>query len=111
MAVDLRGECGVNRKSVAEKIAGGPRKASRRTASPDASVSLKEAAHSEREGIRLGFLIHDVSRMRRNAYDQIMKPLGVTRARWWVLAHLSRQDGIMQTQLADVLDVGKASLG
>lgn len=49
--------------------------------------------------------------MRRNAFDQIMKPLGVTRARWWVLAHLSRHDGIVQTRLADVLDVGKASLG
>lgn len=64
-----------------------------------------------REGIRLGFLIHDVSRMRRSAYDQFMKPLGVTRAQWWVLAYLSRHDGMMQTQLADVLEVGKASLG
>jgi MarR family transcriptional regulator, transcriptional regulator for hemolysin len=49
--------------------------------------------------------------MRRTAYDQLMKPLGVTRAQWWVLAHLSRNDGMMQTQLADALDVGKASLG
>ena len=64
-----------------------------------------------REGIRLAFLIHDVSRMRRSAYDQFMKPLGITRAQWWVLANLSRHDGMMQTQLADVLEVGKASLG
>jgi DNA-binding MarR family transcriptional regulator len=49
--------------------------------------------------------------MRRTAYDQLMRPLGVTRAQWWVLAHLSRRDGIMQTELADALDVGKASLG
>jgi MarR family transcriptional regulator for hemolysin len=40
-----------------------------------------------------------------------MKPMGITRAQWWVLAHLSRHDGMMQTQLADVLDVGKASIG
>lgn len=66
---------------------------------------------TEREGIRLSFLIHDVSRMRRSAYDQFMKPLGITRAQWWVLAHLSRHDGMMQTQLADILEVGKASLG
>jgi MarR family transcriptional regulator for hemolysin len=64
-----------------------------------------------RLAIRLSFLIHDVSRMRRTAFDQLMKPLGVTRAQWWVLAHLSRHDGMMQTQLADALDVGKASLG
>jgi DNA-binding MarR family transcriptional regulator len=49
--------------------------------------------------------------MRRTAYDQLMKPLGVTRAQWWVLAYLSRGDGMMQTQLAHALDVGKASLG
>lgn len=66
---------------------------------------------AERQAIRLGFLIHDVSRMRRTAYDQLMKPLGVTRAQWWVLAHLSRNDGMVQTQLASALDVGKASLG
>lgn len=65
----------------------------------------------EHDDIRLGFLIHNVSRMRRTAYDQLMKPLGVTRAQWWVLAHLSRHDGMMQTELAAALDVGKASLG
>ncbi|MDP3293707.1 MAG: MarR family transcriptional regulator [Nevskia sp.] len=69
---------------------------------------LDAVAH---DSIRLSFLMHDVSRMRRNTYDQYMKPLGITRAQWWVLAHLSRQDGMMQTQLADVLEVGKASLG
>jgi DNA-binding MarR family transcriptional regulator len=62
-------------------------------------------------GLRIAFHIHDVSRMRRSAYDQIMRPMGITRAQWWVLAHLSRHDGMMQTQLADVLDVGKASIG
>jgi DNA-binding MarR family transcriptional regulator len=64
-----------------------------------------------RQSIRLSFLIHDVSRMRRTAFDQLMKPLGVTRAQWWVLAHLSRNDGMTQRQLADALDVGKASVG
>jgi DNA-binding MarR family transcriptional regulator len=72
------------------------------------AVPREDAA---RQAIRLSFLIHDVSRMRRAAYDQLMKPWGVTRAQWWVLAHLSRHNGMMQTQLADALDVGKASLG
>lgn len=72
------------------------------------NTDISDAA---RDSIRLSFLMHDVSRMRRSAYDQYMKPLGITRAQWWVLAHLSRHDGMMQTQLADVLEVGKASLG
>jgi MarR family transcriptional regulator for hemolysin len=75
------------------------------------AINAVVSEETSRQGIKLSFLIHDVSRMRRNAFDQIMKPLGVTRAQWWVLAHLSRHDGMMQTQLADVLDVGKASLG
>ena len=68
-------------------------------------------AAEARQSIRLSFLIHDVSRMRRTAYDHLMRPLGITRAQWWVLAHLSRHDGMMQTDLAEQLDVGKASLG
>lgn len=79
------------------------------TDSPKQSSPLSEEA--SRQWIKLGFLIHDVSRLRRSAYDQLMKPLKITRARWWVLAHLSRHDGMMQSQLADVLEVGKASLG
>lgn len=71
----------------------------------------EELANERRRDVKLGFLIHDVSRMRRKAFDQFMRPLGVTRARWWVIAHLSRQDGMMLTQLADRMDVGKASLG
>jgi DNA-binding MarR family transcriptional regulator len=65
----------------------------------------------QRRDMKLGYLIHDVSRLRRTAFDQIVKPLGVTRAQWWVIAHLARHDGMVQTQLAELLDVGKASLG
>ena len=61
--------------------------------------------------LRLGFLIHDVSRMRRIAFDQLMKPMGVTRSQWWLLAYVSRHDGMMQTELAGLLDVGKVTLG
>jgi DNA-binding MarR family transcriptional regulator len=60
---------------------------------------------------RLGFLMHDITRMRRSALDQMMKKIGVTRAQWWVIAHLSRHDGMMQVELAAILDIGKASLG
>jgi MarR family transcriptional regulator for hemolysin len=62
---------------------------------------------------RLGYLIHDVSRMRRTLVDQHMRPEGITRSQWWVLANLSRhgEDGIMSTELARILDVGKVTLG
>lgn len=62
---------------------------------------------------RLGFLVHDVSRLRRTVVDKALKPLGVTRSQWWVLANLSRHsgEGMMQTELAKVLDIGKVALG
>ncbi len=60
---------------------------------------------------RLGFLMHDVSRFRRIVFDDFMQPLGVTRAQWWVLAYLSRHDRMIQSDLADILDLGKAALG
>src|SRR5882762_11424514 len=61
--------------------------------------------------LRLGFLIHDVSRLRRSAFDRCLKPLNVTRSQWWVLAYLSRQDGMTQSQLAEELDMGKVAIG
>ncbi len=60
---------------------------------------------------RLGFLMHDVSRLRRKVFDEVMKPEGITRSQWWVMAHLSRHDGMSQSDLADVLDLGRAALG
>jgi MarR family transcriptional regulator, transcriptional regulator for hemolysin len=61
--------------------------------------------------LRLGYLIHDVSRLRRVTYDRELAPLGITRSQWWVLAFISRNDGLPQTQLAHELDVGKVALG
>lgn len=67
--------------------------------------------HSIDWELRLGFLIHDVSRMRRSAFDRCLKPLNVTRSQWWVLAYLSREDGMTQSQLAEELDLGKVAVG
>ena len=73
-----------------------------------------EARHEVREqGTRINFLVHDVSRMRSTLYDQEVRPLGLTRSQWWVLAQLPRQmpEGMLQTELAKVLEVGKVTLG
>jgi DNA-binding MarR family transcriptional regulator len=69
------------------------------------------AASDLNTGLRFGFLIHDVSRLRRVAVDRALKPLGITRAQWWVLAFLSRRDGMTQTALAADLDLTKVAIG
>lgn len=61
--------------------------------------------------LRLGFLVHDVSRLRRSAFDRCLKSMNVTRSQWWVLAYLSRTDGMTQSQLAEELDLGKVAIG
>ena len=61
--------------------------------------------------LRLGYLIHDVSRLRRVSFDRELGHLNITRSQWWVLAFISRNDGLPQTQLANELDVGKVALG
>ncbi|SCK31001.1 DNA-binding transcriptional regulator, MarR family [Variovorax sp. HW608] len=72
---------------------------------------MANEAHSTDWELRLGFLIHDVSRLRRSAFDRCLKPLNVTRSQWWVLAYLSREDGMTQSQLAEELDLGKVAVG
>jgi MarR family transcriptional regulator for hemolysin len=58
-----------------------------------------------------GFLVHDVARLMRVAYDRRTRDLGLTRSQWWVLNHLYFHEGITQSALADVLDIEKPTLG
>ncbi len=58
-----------------------------------------------------GFLLNDVARLMRTAYDRRIKALGLTRSQWWVLTHLFRGDGISQTELAETLEIEKPTLG
>lgn len=74
---------------------------------------MKKAKPPTPSEFRLGFLIHDVSRLRRTVIDKELKPLGITRSQWWVLSNLARNSTheMVQTELANVLDVGKVALG
>lgn len=58
-----------------------------------------------------GFLLNDVARLLRTAYDRRIRKLGLTRAQWWVLTHLYRSDGVSQTELAEILEIEKPTLG
>lgn len=58
-----------------------------------------------------GFILHDVARLLRTTYDRRVRDLGLTRSQWWVLTHLFRKDGITQSELAEMLELEKPSLG
>lgn len=70
-----------------------------------------EPDRDENWAIRLGFYIHDTSRLRKLVYDDAFRPAGVTRAQGWVLSYLWNQDEITQSELANRLDLGKVALG
>jgi MarR family transcriptional regulator for hemolysin len=58
-----------------------------------------------------GFILNDVARLLRTAFDRRVKSLGLTRSQWWVLNHMFRHDGATQSELADILEIEKATLG
>ena len=60
----------------------------------------------------LGWLFIDIHRLLSKNFEGRIKSLGLTRAQWRVLMCLKRsEDGITQTELADVAETEKAPLG
>jgi len=60
----------------------------------------------------LGFVLNDVARLMRKRFEQRARAaaLGLTRAQAAVLAHLARQEGINQAQLAQHLELEPITL-
>lgn len=57
-----------------------------------------------------GFLLYDTARLLRRDFDRRTRCVGLSRAKWSVLAHLSRNEGIRQVGLAEILDVSPITL-
>ena len=56
------------------------------------------------------FLLSDVTRLLRRRFDERARSLGITRAQWRALTALSRQEGVTQGALADLLEVEPITL-
>src|SRR5215831_15055645 len=59
----------------------------------------------------VGFLISDVARLLRTVFDRRVRTLGLTRAQWLVLTRLHRRPGASQSELAEMMEVEKATAG
>src|SRR3954468_10783181 len=70
--------------------------------------SGNESAEDERQ---IGFLISDVARLMRTAFDRRVRALGLTRSQWLVINRLHRRPGATQSELAEMLEVEKATAG
>jgi MarR family transcriptional regulator, transcriptional regulator for hemolysin len=59
----------------------------------------------------IGFMISDVARLMRTVFDRRVRRLGLTRAQWLALTRLHRRPGASQSELADMMEVEKATVG
>lgn len=58
----------------------------------------------------IAFTIMDVARMLRTYADQRARHFGISRAQWGVLVRLDHQEGLKQSELAEILDLQPISL-
>jgi DNA-binding MarR family transcriptional regulator len=59
----------------------------------------------------IGVVISDVARLIRTAFDRRVRELGITRAQWLLLTRLHRHPGVSQSELAELMEVERASAG
>ena len=58
-----------------------------------------------------GFLMHDIARLMKAEFDRRGRELGLTRSQWWVLNFVYAKEGATQTELADICEVERATMG
>lgn len=59
----------------------------------------------------IGYVLSDIARLIRTVFDRRVRDIGLTRAQWLVLTRLYRRPGASQTELADMLEIDRASAG
>jgi len=59
---------------------------------------------------KLGFLVNDLARLLRRNFDRRLQSLGLTQVQWRAIAHLSRNEGMTQAALAEILEVQAITL-
>ncbi len=58
-----------------------------------------------------GFLLGDITRLLRRAFDERVRVIGLTRAQWRLVAQLLRHNGATPSELGKMLEIGRASIG
>lgn len=59
----------------------------------------------------LATLLVDTARLQRTVFDRRMRKLGFTRTQWILLRRVDQQPGVSQSDLAEALEVEKATAG
>jgi MarR family transcriptional regulator for hemolysin len=59
----------------------------------------------------IGYVLSDVARLMRTVFDRRVREIGLTRSQWLVLSRLHRRPGASQSELAEMLELDRASAG
>jgi MarR family transcriptional regulator, transcriptional regulator for hemolysin len=59
----------------------------------------------------IGYVLSDVARLMRTVFDRRVREMGLTRAQWLMLTRLYRRPGASQSELAEMLEIDRASAG
>ncbi|MEL6298976.1 MAG: MarR family transcriptional regulator [Pseudomonadota bacterium] len=69
---------------------------------------MSDRAHDDHY---IGYMMTDVARLLRTVFERRVRDLGVTRAQWIVIARLKQRPGLSQSEVADILEIEKATAG
>lgn len=58
----------------------------------------------------LGFLLAEVTRLLRRRFDRLVCETGLTRSQWQVISRLSKDEGMSQAALAEILEIEPITL-
>ncbi len=80
------------------------------------TVNIDQLVGSERasfltETDELVFLLEEVPRRLRQAFDDALSHFSLTRTQWRTLAYVFRSEGLTQTELAQCVELERASIG
>ncbi|WP_299638269.1 MarR family transcriptional regulator [Devosia sp.] len=57
------------------------------------------------------YTMHELSRLISVHFDKVMARHQLTHSQWWALMHIFEQEGVTQTELAVIMQLGRASAG
>lgn len=72
---------------------------------------FKLSMDEEQVGQELSILVTDLSLLYRKYFNRQVREVGLTSVQWQLLSCLARNDGITQTEVADILYKGKSPIG
>jgi DNA-binding MarR family transcriptional regulator len=78
----------------------------------DAGIAIRAMQGAAlREHSELFYSIHELSRLTSARFDRGMAHHRLTHAQWWALMHVFEREGVSQTELAAIMQVGRAAAG